>query len=121
MLQLARDGKFRASWPAILSLALCAGIPIACWMAWCQHNFGDLTGSAAKIAFLGWTHQPFGAGGHHPIFTPPGFWTFISDLIATFWQGEYMWHRQPLAFPLVNVVYVSLSAGLVGLAVANLR
>lgn len=121
ILHLARDGKCRAAWPAILSLALCAGIPMAGWLVWCQHNFGDLTGSAAKIAFLGWTHQPFAAWWHHPIFTPAGFWTFISGVLATFWQGEYMWHRQPLALPVMNVIYVLLSAGLIALALVNLR
>lgn len=121
LLQLARAGKLRASWPAVLSLMLCAAIPIVGWLAWCKYNFGDFTGSATKIAFLGWTHKPFAEWWHHPIFTPSGFWTFISGLLATFWQGEYMWHRRPLAMPVVNMIYVLLTAGLVALALVNLR
>ena len=97
--QLARAGKFRAAFPSLAALALCAGLPMAAWLAWCKHTFGDFSGTAAKIQFLGWTHKPFGEWWHHPIFTPHGLWTFLSGLMATFWQGEFMWHRQPLALP----------------------
>ena len=47
----------------------------AVWLAWCKHAFGDFSGTAAKIQFLGWTHKPFAEWWHHPIFTPHGFWT----------------------------------------------
>jgi hypothetical protein len=42
-------------------------------------------------------------------------------VLATFWQGEFAWHHQPLAFPVVNVIYVLLSVGLMGIALMNLR
>jgi hypothetical protein len=114
--QLARAGKFRAAMPSIFSLALCAGLPAALWFAWCKSNFGDLTGNEQKIQFLGWTHKPFAEWFHHPIFTPHGFWAFFSDLLATFWQGELLWDRQPLALPWANFIYVFSSIIFLGIA-----
>jgi Predicted membrane protein (DUF2142) len=117
---LAKAGKLRASGPALAALALCAGLPMIAWLAWCKHNFGDFSGTAAKIQFLGWTQKPFAAWWHHPIFTPPGLWTFLSGLLATFWQGELLWHRQPLASPVVSAIYAIASLGLIGVAVIAL-
>jgi len=48
------------------------------------------------------------------IFTPHGLWTFVSGLLATFWQGEFLWHRQPLASPVVDAIYAISSVGFVG-------
>jgi hypothetical protein len=117
---LARSGKLRAAGPALAALALCAGLPMIAWLAWCKHTFGDFTGMAAKIQFLNWTHKPFGEWWQHPIFTPHGLWTFVSGLMATFWQGEFLWHRQPLASPVVDAIYAISSVGFVGVAVIAL-
>ncbi len=118
--QLTRARKIRAALPAIVSLALCSGVPVALWLAWCKYNFGDLTGSEPKIQFLGWTHKAFAEWWHHPIFTPHGFWAFFSDLLATFWQGELLWDRQPLALPAADKVYVFSTIVLFGVALAGL-
>jgi hypothetical protein len=117
---LAQSGKLRAAGPALAALALCAGLPMIAWLSWCKHAFGDFSGTAAKIQFLGWTRQPMGAWWHHPIFTPQGLWTFGSGLLASFWQGEFLWHRQPLASPVVDTIYAVSSVGLIGVAVAAL-
>jgi hypothetical protein len=117
---LAKSGKLRVAGPALAALTLCAGLPMIAWLAWCKHAFGDFTGTAAKIQFLGWTHKPFSEWWHHPIFTPHGLWTFVSGLMATFWQGEFLWHRQPLASPVVDAIYAISSVGFVGVAVIAL-
>ncbi|MGA2180352.1 MAG: hypothetical protein ABSH15_12320 [Verrucomicrobiota bacterium] len=117
---LARSGKFRAASPSLTSLALCAGLPMIAWLAWCKYNFGDFTGTAAKIQFLNWTYKPFGEWWHHPIFTLHGLWTFVSGLMATFWQGEFLWHRQPVALPVVDAIYAISSVGFAGVAVVAL-
>ena len=117
---LARSGKLRAAGPALALLALCAGLPMMAWLAWCKHAFGDFTGTAAKIQFLNWAPKPLGEWWQHPIFTPQGLWTFVSGLMATFWQGEFLWHRQPLASPAVDAIYVISSVGFVGVAVVAL-
>jgi hypothetical protein len=115
--QLFQAGKFRASLPMLASLAVCAVLPLALWFAWCEHNFGDPTGSEMKIRNLGWTYKPFNEWWHHPIFTTSGLWAFISRLTVTFWQGEIIWHFQELNFPAINAIYTVLSFSFLGLAV----
>ncbi len=114
--QLFRAEQLRPARPAVLSLVICAGLPMLLWLAWCKIIFGDFTGSEAKIQFLGWTHKPFAEWWHHPIFTLHGFWLFLSGNLATLWQGEFLWHRQPLAIHGVDSFYAVLSVGLVALA-----
>jgi len=118
--RLFKENKLRAAAPAIFALGVCALPPMVAWLAWCKVNFGDFTGSAAKIQFLGWTVKPFAEWWHHPIFTPHGFWIFIHDLLSTFWQGEILWHRQPLPLPAVDMVYVVLTLIFIGVALLNL-
>ena len=114
--QMFRAGKIRTLVPSLAALGMCAGLPTAAWLVWCKINFGDFTGTAAKIQFLGWTHQPFAAWWSHPIFTLAGAWTFVSRLLATFWQGEFLWHREPLDWPLANIIYTVASLIFTGLA-----
>ena len=118
--QLAKVGRLRLAAPSLFSLAVCAVLPMALWLAWLKRGFGDFTGTAAKIHFLDWTLKPFAGWWHHPIFTPHGLWTFLSGLLATFWQGEILWHRQPLAAPAVDVIYTILSIVVPAVAVAAL-
>ena len=130
--QQARNGKLRQSLFPLASLFYCAALPVAAWLAWCKYNFGDFTGTAEKIRFLGWTHKPFAEWWHHPIFTPHGFWTFLCDhadatgrvketgILTTFWQGEILWHRQPLTLASVDLVYVVLTFVLCGAAFLKL-
>jgi hypothetical protein len=120
MFQLAKTGRLRLAAPSLSSLAICAMLPMALWLAWLKRNFGDFTGTAAKIQFLDWTRKPLAEWWHHPIFTPHGLWTFLSGLLATFWQGEILWHRQPLAAPAVDVIYTILSIVVPTVAVAAL-
>ncbi|MDR3456534.1 MAG: DUF2142 domain-containing protein [Verrucomicrobiae bacterium] len=113
-------GRLRASlWPLAL-LLLCAAGPMAAWMIWCQTNFGDLTGTAQKIKFLNWSHKPFSEWLHHPLFTAQGFWFFLKTNLATFWQGEQLWHRRPLANPAVDSAYAALTLGALALTLAAL-
>ncbi len=118
--RLAKAGKLRAVLPSLVALFFCAALPMAAWMAWCKIQFGDFTGSAAKVHFLGWTLKPFAEWWRHPIFTPHGAWTFVSGLLTTFWQGEFLWHGQPLASSAVNLIYVMVSLGFLAMAVAVL-
>jgi len=118
--RLARSGKFRAALPTLATLFVCAALPVGCWLAWTKYAFGDFTGSAEKIKFITWTLKPFSEWWHHPIFTPSGLWTFISELLANFWQGEFSWHGSPLNLPVVNAFYVVPSLCLLALAVISL-
>ncbi len=109
---LLRDGKLRPAFPALSTLAACALLPMAAWMTWCKIVFGDFTGSVLKIQFLGWTHRPLAEWFQHPLFTPPGFWAFVRGNLASFWQGELLWQRRPLALPAMNWFYVLLTLAL---------
>jgi Predicted membrane protein (DUF2142) len=106
---------------AFAGLVLCAAIPIGIWLVWTKYQFGDLTGSAAKITFLGWTPKPFADWWQHPIFTLRGLWVFWRDLIASFWRGEAKWHGQPLSSPVADGFYVISSLALFGAALIGLR
>jgi hypothetical protein len=117
---LSKDKKLFLAWPFLILLVSCAGFPIAIWVGWIKYHFGDFSASAAKIAFLGWTLKPFDDWWHHPVFQPHGFWVFISGLISTFWQGEFLWHRQPMPSPAAGITYVILSIFLIGVAVGSL-
>lgn len=114
--QLLKAKKLSTAGPALIGFGLSAGIPIAGWMAWCRYNFGDFTGSKMEIACVGWTHKPFIQWWGHPIFTPHGFWTFFSELITTFWHGEFLWHHEQMASPISNAIYLALTIGFISWA-----
>jgi len=88
--------KSRTEFPSLAALVFFAALPIGSWMAWLKFQFGDVTGSTGKMAYLDWTRKPFADWWQHPIFTPRGFWVFWSDLVASFWRGEVSWHGHPV-------------------------
>ena len=111
----------RAGVIALAAIVVCAAIPIGSWMLWIKSHFGDLTGSTAKIALLGWTRKPFADWWHHPIFTPRGLWIFWSDLIASFWRGEVSWHGLPLHWRVADGFYVISTLVFVAVAIVGLK
>ena len=116
----ARAGKLRQAIPAVGAVAICAGIPIAVWLFWMKTHFGDFTGSTSKAQLLGWTTKQFSDWWSHPIFTAPGMWTFLSELIASFWRGEFMWHARTIGYTPLDLFYVVSSIGLLFIAVISL-
>jgi hypothetical protein len=91
-------GRLRRAMPALGALAVCAATPIVAWLVWMKTHFGDFTGATSKAQLLGWTTKPFSDWWSHPIFTAPGMWTFLSELIVSFWRGEFMWHAQTMGY-----------------------
>jgi hypothetical protein len=110
----AKAGRWRNGLPAFVLFLFLSAIPIVAWLAWNRHVAGDFMGAEAKIKLLGWTRKPFGDWWSHPIFTPGGFGTFWSELMADFWRGEFVWSGRPLALPVADVFYWSSSALLPG-------
>jgi hypothetical protein len=106
----------RATTEALIGFLCCSIPPIICWMIWCQSNFGDITGSAVKTDFFGWTIKPFSQWWYHPIFLPAGLWTYLSGQLSTLWQGEFWWHHQPMALAWTGAIYTIFSLGLIGAA-----
>jgi Predicted membrane protein (DUF2142) len=113
---LSRSGKLAAASSAFALLLVSAALPIMCWTAWNVHNFGDLTGSGPKIRMLGWTRKPVSQWLNHPIFTLRGSSYFWSELMASFWRGEFVWGMKRLALPAADVFYWSSSIILLGAA-----
>jgi hypothetical protein len=105
---------------ALLALLLCAALPIGSWMVWLKLQFGDVTGSTAKIAFLDWTRKPVVEWWQHPIFSPQGLWVFWSDLIATFWRGEVEWHGGRFDWQIADRLYAVSSLVFIAAAVLGL-
>jgi hypothetical protein len=54
---------------------------------------------------LGWTSKSFSQWWIHPIFTPRGFGIFLFGNLATFWQGEMIWHGKPLSLTGANLFF----------------
>jgi hypothetical protein len=91
----ARERRAAAGRSAVLLLA--AGAPLAAWGARNLLVFGDVTGSADKAKFLGWTLKPLGALFDHPLFTPGGIATFWQETMTSFWRGEFTWGLECIA------------------------
>ena len=51
-----------------------------------------------------------------PIFSVHGFWTFWSELMKSFWRGEFFWHGKPMVHPVLDNFYIISSTGLLLLA-----
>ncbi len=114
------EGRLRKALPGTGLMVLAAVAPVALWMARNYSTLGDLTGAADKITLLGWTYKPLAEVFHHPVFSPAGAWVFLSELIAWFWRGEYVWRLIPIAMPACDLFYVLTTLAFVGAAVAAL-
>jgi hypothetical protein len=106
--------------PALGALAGCAATLIVAWLLWMKTHFGDFTGATSKAQLLGWTMKPFSNWWSHPIFTASGMWMFLSELIASFWRGEFTWHAHIIGFKGLDLFYVISSIGLIFIAVISL-
>lgn len=112
--QWFKAGQLRGSASALFVLCLCAFLPMAAWMLWCKACFGSFLGSAKLAQQLGWTLKPFSEWWSHPLFTLHGFLVFLSGNLATFWQGELLWHGQPLSLLAANRLYPIISVVVIG-------
>lgn len=99
----------REQWTAIAALLLAAVVPIALWLLRNEVVLGDSSGSAAKIAYLGWKVKPLGRILDHPILSPSGLAHFLAESCTTFWRGELGWHGVPLASRACDLFYAASS------------
>ena len=111
-----RDGKLRGAIPGYVACGLCAVAPILLWSLRMKRTFGDFTGSASKMELMTWTRKPFSSWWDHPIFTPGGFRSFISELIASFWRGGLFWHGKLMSLPAMDAFYVGSTLFLLSIA-----
>jgi hypothetical protein len=94
---------------AFAALTAAAAIPAGAAMWWTKAHFGDVSGSAEKIAMLGWHRKPVAEWLPHPLFSLRGFWTFLSDLLATYWRGELVWEGETLRSSAADAFYIASS------------
>jgi hypothetical protein len=105
-------------------LALQWTLALAPVLWWCERSlrlYGDPTGSALKVARLGWGRKPLADWLDHPLFSPAGFAEFATGLVPTFWRGELAWHRTDLALSPIDALYTASTFLLLALALAGLR
>ena len=103
----------------ISMLILGAALPIALWLGRNHFVLNDVTGSAEKIQHLGWTLKPFSDVWNHPFFTINGAITFWHELLASFWRGEFVWHKALLSSPAFDAFYSLSSLLLIGVVAAS--
>ncbi len=89
---------------AAATFVLCAS-PLAAWLVWNKLTLGNFTGSAAKLAELGFSQKPFAQWFSHPFFSLSGVKNFWFELSASYWRGEITWYRKPIANYFVDCVY----------------
>ncbi len=129
ILLVAAAGFFREAkingWKVLirpgLTFALTAALPSLAWMIWMKLTFGDFGGTHLKMQRLDWTYKPFTEWFHHPIFMPKGFYIFFTELMDSFWQGEFWWHRKPMTVPIIGKCYLFVSVLLVTTALIKAR
>jgi hypothetical protein len=115
---LTERRRLRLALLPLAVLIVSTAVPIALWFAWNYHRFGDLTATASKIDFLGWTRKPVSNWWPHPIFTLNGINEFWPELMASFWRGEFIWHGQRLASVLSDAFYwISSTLAIVFMAI----
>jgi len=99
--------------PPLATLLAAVIVPIGIWLVRNYIVSGSLTSSAETIKHLGWTVKPLCQMWNHPIFTPGGFFFFVTELTKTFWRGEFVWHLERLASPGVDTFYVASTVAFV--------
>lgn len=105
IIQTRRHKAVRKELRKTAVMLLVAALPIGLWLLRNYLVLGDITGSTAKVQYLGWQTKCFDELLDHPIFSMSGIITFCHDLLASFWRGEFLWHSEPLASRSCDLFY----------------
>jgi hypothetical protein len=101
---VSSPGVLRRPMAAALTFVVCVS-PLPAWLFWNKLTLGNFTGSAAKLAELGFSQKPFAQWFSHPLFSLSGVKDFWFELSASYWRGEITWYRKPIANYFVDCVY----------------
>jgi hypothetical protein len=96
--------------PKVFLLVLSAALPVVVWLGRNYLLLGDISGTAKKISVLGWVVKPFSEIWGHPIFSFTGFGYFWSEIMRTFWRGEFFWQGTRLMTATADWFYVISSS-----------
>jgi hypothetical protein len=111
--KLSVKKRIREFLPRLIILLTATAVPIGIWLTRNYLVFGDITGAAGKIKYLGWTVKPLSKLLDHPIFTCKGMFYFLAELMKTFWRGEIVWHLEPISWWGTDLFYVISSAAFI--------
>lgn len=114
--RFSREQRLTRGLPLLGAFAISMLLPIGLWFGWNARHFGDVTATKSKIELLGWTPKPFNDLWSHPIFTPTGAKDFWSELMASFWRGELIWHGERISTWWNDAFYWTVST--IALAIA---
>lgn len=106
----AYQRKLAGELPKALLLLASASLPVLAWLGRNYLVLGDISGTAERMKLLTWSIKPFTGMWDHPIFSIDGFAYFWSDIMRTFWRGEFTWHMKPLATKTADSFYVISSS-----------
>jgi len=109
VVHILRDRQFQRFWKLVV-LLLAVAAPIGIWLTRSYTVWGSLTGIDEVTRWKGWSPKPLTHILQHPIFTFDGSVFFLSELIKTFWRGEFVWHGQRIASPITDTFYVISTA-----------
>jgi len=82
-------------------------VPVAIWMGINRYYLGDFTGTSQKILHLGFKPKQLSELFNHPIFSFQGMTDFMSQLVVTFWRGEFVWRGQVLTTNFADKFYMT--------------
>lgn len=116
---LINTERLKEQLPNLLFLVSGCLLPIICWLGWNAYALGDITGNAQKVLDFGWTVKKFGDMWDHPIFTFGGIALFGSELLKTFWRGEFVWGLKAIASVPVDYFYIISSCMFISISVIN--
>jgi hypothetical protein len=102
----AKTGSASREFAAMGASAMAAVLSPILWMLHNRAVTGDVTGSTAKMAHLGWTVKAWRDMWQHPIFSPHGTYYFLTHLMRTYWRGEFFWHGDPMRWAVADGFYV---------------
>jgi hypothetical protein len=100
--------SIRVAWPLVTGALLPP-------MLWCLRNrfvLGDWTGTTAKIQAQTWTPKPLDQLLDHPLFTWAGLCGFLTRLCGSFFEGDVVWHADPVQFGFSETFFVATAASL---------
>ena len=105
-------------------------IPIGLWCARCHAALGDFTATGPTVRYLGWTPRPLSDWFEHPIFRAEGWnplqadrgmFRMLHETVITFWRGEFVWYRERLCSPQLDLSYYLVTLFGLGLALLAFR
>jgi hypothetical protein len=91
-------GQMAGFWAAAL-------VPIALWFTRNALVLGEITGTQRKMEHLEWAPKALSDLFDHPLFTPSGALGYLTELLAVFWRGEFLWHGAEMRLPWLDALY----------------